>query len=140
MFRNTNNLLFLPSERSLICRPGFLVWCVWNYIGFVCLRVSLRTRVCSAKDDSGKVGKSSSFDTTIVRVTSNGTVLWCPNAFVMSDCPIDVARFPFDKQQCSVDYELWGHDSEHVKLKARSNDVDLTYYMKNGEWDLIGTL
>jgi hypothetical protein len=101
---------------------------------------ALRTRVCSAKDDSGKIGRSSSFDATIIRVTSDGAVLWCPNAFLMSHCPVDVARFPFDKQQCSVDFELWGHDSEFVKLKARTGDVDLTYYHENGEWDLIGAL
>jgi hypothetical protein len=96
----------------------------------------MRTR--SAKDDSGKIGKTATFDATIIRITSDGSILWCPNAFIMSHCPVEVARFPFDKQLCSVDFELWGHDSMYVKLKALTNDVDLSDYQKNGEWELIG--
>ena len=97
-----------------------------------------RSCICSAKDDDGKVGKSGNLNSKLVRVTPDGVCHWYPISLLVSHCSVDVSRFPFDKQHCAIEYELWGHDSGHVQLQALENAVDLKHYQENGEWDLIG--
>jgi len=74
----------------------------------------------------------------LIRVTPDGVCHWYPPGLLVSHCPVDVSRFPFDEQLCSIEYELWGHDSGHVQLNALDTGVDIAYYQKNGEWDLVG--
>lgn len=56
----------------------------------------------------------------------------------MSTCNVDVRWFPFDIQKCELKFGSWTYDGWLLDLQM--NDADISGYMPNGEWDLIGEL
>lgn len=54
----------------------------------------------------------------------------------MSTCNVDVRWFPFDIQRCELKFGSWTYDGWLLDLQM--NDADISGYMPNGEWDLIG--
>lgn len=54
----------------------------------------------------------------------------------MSTCNVDVRWFPFDIQRCELKFGSWTYDGWLLDLQM--NDADVSGYMPNGEWDLIG--
>lgn len=54
----------------------------------------------------------------------------------MSTCNVDVRWFPFDIQRCELKFGSWTYDGWLLDLQM--NDADISGYMSNGEWDLIG--
>ena len=70
---------------------------------------------------------------------SNGNVFWPPIVKFRSSCKMDITYFPFDDQVCSLKLGSWAYDGFQVDVTNRSLDVDVTRYVDNGEWTLIGT-
>lgn len=56
----------------------------------------------------------------------------------MSTCNVDVRWFPFDIQKCELKFGSWTYDGWLLDLQM--SDADISGYMPNGEWDLIGEL
>lgn len=54
----------------------------------------------------------------------------------MSTCNVDVRWFPFDIQKCKLKFGSWTYDGWLLDLQMI--DADISTYMPNGEWDLIG--
>ncbi|XP_056876433.1 cholinergic receptor, nicotinic, alpha 11 isoform X2 [Takifugu flavidus] len=54
----------------------------------------------------------------------------------MSTCNVDVRWFPFDIQRCELKFGSWTYDGWLLDLQM--NEADISGYMANGEWDLIG--
>lgn len=54
----------------------------------------------------------------------------------MSTCNVDVRWFPFDIQKCELKFGSWTYDGWLLDLQM--SDADVSSYMANGEWDLIG--
>lgn len=54
----------------------------------------------------------------------------------MSTCNVDVRWFPFDIQTCELKFGSWTYDGWLLDLQM--SDADVSSYMPNGEWDLIG--
>lgn len=54
----------------------------------------------------------------------------------MSTCNVDVRWFPFDIQKCELKFGSWTYDGWLLDLQM--SDADVSSYMPNGEWDLIG--
>lgn len=54
----------------------------------------------------------------------------------MSTCNVDVRWFPFDIQKCELKFGSWTYDGWLLDLQM--TDADISGYMPNGEWDLIG--
>lgn len=54
----------------------------------------------------------------------------------MSTCNVDVRWFPFDIQRCELKFGSWTYDGWLLDLQM--NNADISSYMPNGEWDLIG--
>lgn len=54
----------------------------------------------------------------------------------MSTCNVDVRWFPFDIQKCELKFGSWTYDGWLLDLQMSTADV--SSYMPNGEWDLIG--
>ncbi|XP_078614780.1 neuronal acetylcholine receptor subunit alpha-7-like [Branchiostoma floridae x Branchiostoma japonicum] len=77
---------------------------------------------------------------TKVVVSSSGSCLYLPPGIFKSSCKIDVTYFPFDEQRCNMKFGSWSHSGFQVDLQMvnRSGGADLTPYMPNGEWDLLG--
>lgn len=53
-----------------------------------------------------------------------------------STCHIDVRWFPFDVQRCELKFGSWTYGGWSLDLKMM--DADITNYIANGEWDLVG--
>lgn len=54
----------------------------------------------------------------------------------MSTCNVDVRWFPFDIQRCELKFGSWTYDGWLLDLQM--SEADVSSYMPNGEWDLIG--
>lgn len=54
----------------------------------------------------------------------------------MSTCNVDVRWFPFDIQKCELKFGSWTYDGWLLDLQM--SDADISSFMPNGEWDLIG--
>jgi len=53
-----------------------------------------------------------------------------------STCHIDVRWFPFDVQRCDLKFGSWTYGGWSLDLKML--EADITGYIANGEWDLVG--
>ncbi|XP_010897383.3 cholinergic receptor, nicotinic, alpha 11 isoform X1 [Esox lucius] len=84
----------------------------------------------SADDDF-----DSSFKTNVL-VNSSGFVEYLPPGIFMSTCNVDVRWFPFDIQKCEMKFGSWTYDGWLMDLQM--TDADISGYMSNGEWDLVG--
>uniref|UniRef100_A0A8C6SEA0 Si:ch211-39a7.1 n=1 Tax=Neogobius melanostomus TaxID=47308 RepID=A0A8C6SEA0_9GOBI len=84
----------------------------------------------SADDDF-----DSTFKTNIL-VNSSGYAKYLPPGIFMSTCNVDVRWFPFDIQKCELKFGSWTYDGWLLDLQM--NEADISGYMPNGEWDLIG--
>ncbi|UJR24828.1 hypothetical protein I4U23_006201 [Adineta vaga] len=73
-------------------------------------------------------------------VDNTGHVFWPPPAKFRSSCKIDVTFFPFDDQLCKLKFGSWTYDAAQVNLTKRRDSVDMTNYIRSGEWDIIRIL
>lgn len=53
-----------------------------------------------------------------------------------STCYIDVRWFPFDVQRCDLKFGSWTYGGWSLDLQMI--EADVTGYIANGEWDLVG--
>lgn len=53
-----------------------------------------------------------------------------------STCYIDVRWFPFDVQRCDLKFGSWTYGGWSLDLQML--EADITSYIANGEWDLVG--
>lgn len=53
-----------------------------------------------------------------------------------STCYIDVRWFPFDVQRCDLKFGSWTYGGWSLDLQMI--EADITGYIANGEWDLVG--
>ncbi|CAF0997049.1 unnamed protein product [Rotaria sordida] len=70
-------------------------------------------------------------------VDNNGHVFWPPPAKFRSSCKIDVTFFPFDDQLCKLKFGSWIYDAAQVNLTKRRDNVDMTNYIRSGEWHIL---
>uniref|UniRef100_A0A8C9Y9I7 Neuronal acetylcholine receptor subunit alpha-7 n=1 Tax=Sander lucioperca TaxID=283035 RepID=A0A8C9Y9I7_SANLU len=79
------------------------------------------------------------FDATFhtnVLVNASGSCQYIPPGILKSTCYIDVRWFPFDVQKCDLKFGSWTHNGWLLDLQMM--DVDISTYIPNGEWDLVG--
>ncbi|KAK3602116.1 hypothetical protein CHS0354_023095 [Potamilus streckersoni] len=76
---------------------------------------------------------------SLAMVWSDGTIFWPPIVRMRSSCKMDITYFPFDDQICKLKLGSWAYDGFQVDVTNRSIDVDLSNYVDNGEWTLVGT-
>ncbi|MBN3287883.1 ACHA7 protein, partial [Polyodon spathula] len=57
-------------------------------------------------------------------------------SILKSTCYIDVRWFPFDVQKCDLKFGSWTHNGWLLDLQML--EVDISTYIPNGEWDLVG--
>nr|XP_042909530.1 neuronal acetylcholine receptor subunit alpha-7-like [Parasteatoda tepidariorum] len=76
---------------------------------------------------------------TNVVVRSNGSCTYIPPGIFKSTCKIDITWFPFDDQRCNMKFGSWTYDGNQIDLRLSSeNGGDLSTYITNGEWELLG--
>ncbi|CAF0719259.1 unnamed protein product [Brachionus calyciflorus] len=76
---------------------------------------------------------------TNVMIYHTGRVFWPVPTKLQSTCKFDVTFFPFDVQKCFLKIGSWTYDGFQVDIVNRSENIDLSNYVPNGEWDLIRT-
>ena len=79
----------------------------------------------------------SRYPTNIV-VSSDGSCLWVPPGLFLSTCKIDITWFPFDDQMCNMKFGSWSYDGSQIDLQLNGDGGDISSFIKNGEWELIG--
>ncbi|XP_063420748.1 neuronal acetylcholine receptor subunit alpha-6-like [Mytilus trossulus] len=74
-----------------------------------------------------------------VIVKSNGYVTWFPAKELQTSCSVDVSKYPFDTQACSIIMESWYHDNKSFFLHTIGSGIDLSgvHFVENGEWDIL---
>ena len=70
-------------------------------------------------------------------MSDDGTNEWNAPASFTSTCKINVANFPFDKQNCSLKFGSWTFQGDRLTMESESPSADLKLYLQNGEWNLI---
>ncbi|KAM7310047.1 neuronal acetylcholine receptor subunit alpha-7-like [Ixodes scapularis] len=77
---------------------------------------------------------------TNVVVRHNGSCNYIPPGIFKSTCKIDITWFPFDDQKCDLKFGSWTYNGYQLDLRVKSDEGgDLSSYISNGEWDLIGS-
>ncbi|RUS74260.1 hypothetical protein EGW08_017979, partial [Elysia chlorotica] len=74
-------------------------------------------------------------------LSSNGDVVWIPQAVFRSSCYIDIEHFPFDIQTCELKFGSWTYDGSKLDL-FHYKDVDgfeMTNYILSNEWDIVNS-
>lgn len=67
------------------------------------------------------------------RVYSNGDVRWMKPVPVTTACDVNIARFPFDSQTCTIEIVIWAWNGVDV-FGNISNEINTAAYLENAEW------
>lgn len=78
-------------------------------------------------------------DVILVRIFSNGRIIWTPYEVFETRCVIDVTNFPFDTQICKLVFGVWATQQQDIFFDITTDEVLLDYFEKNGIWELIRT-
>ncbi|ESO92118.1 hypothetical protein LOTGIDRAFT_176763, partial [Lottia gigantea] len=81
---------------------------------------------------------TSGYMQSLAMVYNNSRVFWGPVIRFRSSCKIDITFFPFDNQICKLKLGSWAYNGWQVDVWNRSNSMDLSNFVDNGEWELLG--
>ncbi|XP_053207683.1 neuronal acetylcholine receptor subunit alpha-7-like [Panonychus citri] len=116
-----------------------LTWNASNYGGLTSLRIpsSKIWKPDLLLYNSADPRFDSTYPTNVV-VQSNGSTFYMPPGVFTSTCKIDITWFPFDDQLCKLKFGSWSYDMSQVDLDVIGTQGDLSTYIENGEWILLG--
>lgn len=80
---------------------------------------------------------SSSLQATLL---PDGTVGWTPYETFKVLCHIDLYRFPFDTQTCTLMFEVYGMHPHDIWFNPRENKIDLHEYEGTSGWEISSTM
>ncbi|XP_059158986.1 neuronal acetylcholine receptor subunit beta-3-like [Physella acuta] len=78
-------------------------------------------------------------DYSPVFVTNEGWASWIPGSLFPTSCELDLTDYPFDHQTCTIQFVAMTLSSDEMRFYTLSNNIGLTFFTKNGEWDLVDT-
>ena len=67
-------------------------------------------------------------------ILPSGMVIWTPSAAFSSSCDLNMYKFPFDKQRCSLNFGNLVHRESAVQLYASTDSVQLAFYVPSKEF------
>nr|QQY02528.1 acetylcholine-gated chloride channel subunit-1 [Cryptocotyle lingua] len=70
-------------------------------------------------------------------VTHDGIVEWHPMAIYKSTCKVKIKYFPYDRQNCSLQFSTWAHDNSRVNISQYGQGQLIEDYTPSPEWDLV---
>ena len=72
-------------------------------------------------------------------IYNSGDLLWMPTSLLRSTCFVDLKRFPFDKQNCSLSFGSWSYEKNLLDIDFEENfdKVDENDYETSKEWRLL---
>ncbi|OWF44950.1 acetylcholine receptor subunit alpha-like 2 [Mizuhopecten yessoensis] len=140
-FNVVNEIVSLSGIMRMIWKDYRLTWDPQKYGGVEGMvlpanQVWLPTIVLmTAVDSIGHIG-SEDFS---VYVHYSGEIYWNPANILMSSCDANMRSFPKDQHTCVLILNNMIHTKEEMRLVASSPSVNMDFYAKNGEWDVIWT-
>lgn len=78
-------------------------------------------------------------DWMMIFVQYNGMVYFTPGSVFESTCSIDVTYYPFDTQECYLQFLAWGYHGNEVGLYNADDEVKMADFMENGEWEFASS-
>ena len=72
-------------------------------------------------------------------IRHEGSIRWEPGGVFKTMCAIDITFFPFDTQECSLQFGAWSYHTTKMNLTNSSATINLDSYEKNGEWEIAGS-
>lgn len=78
-------------------------------------------------------------DKMLLNLDHEGQIIWEPGLITQTICEVNIAKYPFDSQHCSIRVMSWMHTNRSLQVSVASNSIDTTNYYPNGEWDLVNT-
>ena len=73
----------------------------------------------------------------LVTVTQDGFVTFTPGGVMEATCPVDVSKFPYDIQSCTIEFIAWSTSASVVQLLSKYDKVFFPYFTANSDWVLI---
>ncbi|XP_052793000.1 neuronal acetylcholine receptor subunit alpha-10-like [Mya arenaria] len=70
-------------------------------------------------------------------VSSSGDVTYNFPTVTKSICRVNVKYFPFDTQECSLQFGSWSHHGLDLDFVNRNSAGDLDTYIENTEWSVL---
>ncbi|KAL4222710.1 behavioral response to nicotine [Mactra antiquata] len=65
---------------------------------------------------------------------------WRPWTVARVACKADVTYYPYDRQECSLLFSVWGYNTTEVTLQINNpNEWSTLYFEENGEWEIVET-
>jgi len=98
--------------------------------------------LCSLVDNSAKLTDENEItpESNYVFISENGTCVWEPRyELSVTQCPVDVTWFPFDRQVCDLAFESWLLNSTFLNLVPDDDAVDVSSFLPPDAWHLTGT-
>lgn len=86
---------------------------------------------------------SADVSSTVTSVSSNviieytGNVTWLSMSIFRSSCSIDVKYFPYDIQNCTMEFASWTYGMDKLNIISHSDNGDITNYVPSSEWALL---
>ncbi|XP_033633008.1 neuronal acetylcholine receptor subunit alpha-10-like [Asterias rubens] len=71
----------------------------------------------------------------VVKIFSNGGIMWAAPVNFKGYCLLDVRYFPFDHQHCDMKFGPWQHNGKEIIMEGHGSQ---SVFMSNGEWDMTG--
>ena len=68
-------------------------------------------------------GFASGLDAVVVLLSSDGSVWWSARGILTTSCYFDVQDFPFDSQQCNMDFSSWTYSILRINISNVYIDV-----------------
>lgn len=78
-------------------------------------------------------------DLMTIDVFSTGLCVWIPYQSFEVICDADVTKYPFDTQFCTLNFFVWGHKTDSVKINITDSQVGFALYKEHGLWDITKT-
>ena len=67
----------------------------------------------------------------------SGIVEYLPPIKLKSTCQIQIEQFPFDEQNCTLEFGTWTYDESLIHLTPLGDEAQLDAYVENNEWKLL---
>jgi hypothetical protein len=72
-----------------------------------------------------------------VNIFYNGTVYLSSGGVLAAKCTVDISKFPFDSQTCTLQFTVWNTYASDVMLYTdTSNPFSLDFYTDHSDWSL----
>jgi len=134
-----NQILITCLWLNLVWEDYQLNWNVTEYGGIESIRI--HPRLIWTPDllmyNSADEKFDGTYQTNVV-VSNEGSCLYVPPGIFKSTCKIDITWFPFDDQLCDLKFGSWTYSGWKLELALKMDGGDISGFVTNGEWDLIG--